>query len=373
MVNGRMFYLASPEYMAEYARRYALLGVSLIGGCCGTTPEHIHAMKKFLKAIKPSSRLDVHVEEIRPKIDIPKKLPAERSPFGATLNNKFSVSVEVDPPVGVNPGKCIDAARELLEMGVDAVNIADGPRAMARMSPIALGILIKEKVGIEIIVHYCCRDRNLLGMQMDLIGAAALGLNNILPITGDPPKMGHYPDATAVFDIDSIGLIKFATNLNCGVDFAERPIKESTNFLIGCGVNPGAVDLELEVMRFRQKIEAGADFAFSQPIYDVKLLENFLSKSRSFLNIPLFVGILPLVSLRNAEFLHNEVSGMQIPSDIMKEMSSAKTHEKQLETGLAIAKEALTAAKQLSGIKGAYVFPPFGRYKLVGDLMKAIK
>lgn len=374
MVNGRMFYLASPEYMAEYARRYALLGVSLIGGCCGTTPDHIRAMKKFLKAIKPSSRNEVHVEEKKEHIVIvEKKSPAERSKFGATLNTKFSVSVEIDPPIGVNPTKCLDAAKELMQLGVDAVNIADGPRAMARMSPIALGTLIKNKVGMETIVHYCCRDRNLLGMQMDLIGASALGLNNVLLITGDPPKMGHYPDATAVFDIDAIGLIRFVSNLNRGVDFAERPIKESTNFLIGCGVNPGAVDLDLEVERFRLKILSGAEFAFSQPIYDGKLLENFISKCKSFLTIPLFAGILPLVSLRNAEFMHNEVPGMQIPANIMKAMASAETHEKQLETGLSIAKDALAAAKQLNGIKGAYIFPPFGRYGLVKDLMKVIR
>jgi len=378
-VNGRLFYLASPEYMAEYARRYAQLGVALIGGCCGTTPDHIRAMKKFLKSLKPTSRGEkvstaAEVSEAKESKPLPPKKPAaERSKFGATLGNKFSVSVEVDPPIGVNPAKCIEAAKFLSGLGVDAVNIADGPRAMARMSPMALAVLIKQSVGMETIVHYCCRDRNLLGMQMDLIGAAALGLNNVLIITGDPPKMGHYPDATAVFDIDSIGLIKFVGNLNRGVDFAERPIKDQTNFLIGCGVNPGALDLDLEVERFKKKIDAGADYAFSQPIYDAKLLEKFLVKVRPFLTIPLFAGILPLVSLRNAEFLHNEVPGMQIPKNIMDAIASAGTHEKQLDVGLSIAKEAIVAASRTDGIKGAYIFPPFGKYELVSELMKVLR
>jgi len=258
-------------------------------------------------------------------------------------------------------------------MGVDAVNIADGPRAMARMSPIALGKLIYEAVGIEPIVHYCCRDRNLLGMQMDLIGAAALGLNNLLIITGDPPKMGNYPEATAVFDIDSIGLIKFVSNLNSGLDMAGRPIKESTRFLIGCGVNPGAIDLDLEVDRFKQKVAAGAEFAFSQPIYEPKLLSDFFAKLKGKPAIPFFVGILPLASFRNAEFLHNEVPGMQVPKALMARLAEAKTRDAQREIGLSVAKDALSAAKSMSAVSGAYIFPPFGDYKKVEELLKVVR
>jgi len=211
MVQGRLLYLASPEYMAEYARRYAQAGVLLIGGCCGTTPEHIKEMKRFLKALKPISKKEAHREmkavevKVEPEDepteiqDIPARL---KSKFGAALGKKFAISVEVDPPFGIDPKPAIEGAKMLKDMGVDTVNIADGPRAMARMSPLALGVLIKERAGIDPLVHYCCRDRNLLGIQMDLIGQAALGLNNVLLITGDPPKMGHYPEASAVFDID---------------------------------------------------------------------------------------------------------------------------------------------------------------------------
>jgi methionine synthase I (cobalamin-dependent)/5,10-methylenetetrahydrofolate reductase len=376
-VHGRLLYLASPEYMAEYARRYAQLGVSLIGGCCGTTPAHIREMKRFLKTLTPAARKleRARVEEVerapvKPVSEIP---PAQKSSFGATLGNKFSVSVEIDPPYGINTEKAIDGARLLKDIGVDGINIADGPRAMARMSPIALAIQIKQKAGIDPIVHYCCRDRNLLGMQMDLLGAAALGLANILIITGDPPKMGHYPDATAVFDIDSVGLIHFVHNLNRGMDFAERPIAEPTSFLIGCGVNTGAVDVDLEADRFKQKIAAGAEFAFSQPVYDLKMLETFFDRIGGPPPIPFFIGILPLASFRNAEFLHNEVPGMQIPGPIMERMEKAGTRQAQRDVGLSVAKDVLEVASGLAGIGGAYIFPPFGDYGKVGELMKVIR
>lgn len=373
MVQGRLLYLASPEYFAEYARRYAQLGVVLIGGCCGTTPAHIREMKKYLKSVKPIRRTEAHPETVPVNHHVSLVPPAEKSPFGATLGKKFAVSVEVDPPLGINPAKALDGAKFLKDLGVDAVNIADGPRAMARMSPMALAVLIKEQVGIETIVHYCCRDRNLLGMQMDLIGAAALGLNNVLLITGDPPKMGNYPDATAVFDMDSIGLIRFVANLNRGLDFSERPLKEATKLLIGCGVNPGAVDLDIEVERYKKKIEAGAEFVFSQPVFDMQLLNGFFEKIKGVPQIPFFVGILPLASLRNAEFLHNEVPGMQVPKKIMEKMEAAKTREAQQEVGLNAAREALSAAKELRQVSGTYIFPPFGNYKIVSKILEAIR
>ena len=373
-IHGRLLYLASPEYMGEYAKRYAQLGVSLIGGCCGTTPAHIREMKRFLKSMRPATRGKSEARaSVAPQVSALRIPPAEKSAFGATLGAKFSVSVEVDPPFGINPKDAIEGARILKAMGVDAVNIADGPRAMARMSPMALGMLIKESAGIEPIVHYCCRDRNLLGIQMDLIGAAALGLNNILIITGDPPKMGNYPEATAVFDIDSIGLIKFVSNLNSGLDMADRPIKEATRFLIGCGVNPGAIDLGLEVERFRQKVEAGAEFAFSQPVYEPGLLEDFFSKMGGKMPIPFFAGVLPLASFRNAEFLHNEVPGMQVPKAVMDRLEKAGTREAQRDIGMSVAKETLAAAKSMKAVSGAYVFPPFGDYKKVEELLKIVR
>lgn len=373
MVQGRLIYLASPEYFAEYARRYAQMGVSLIGGCCGTTPAHIREAKRYLKAIKPARRGEIKKAEVITPAGIRVVPTAEKSAFGAAIGKKFAVSVEVDPPLGINPQTAIEGAKLLKDMGVDAVNIADGPRAVARMSPMALAVLIKEQVGIETVVHYCCRDRNLLGIQMDLIGAAALGLNNVLLITGDPPKMGNYPEATAVFDIDSIGLIKFASYLNRGLDFGERPLKEATSLLIGCGVNPGAVDLDIEVSRYKKKIEAGAEFVFSQPLFDIKLLERFFERVKDVPRIPFLVGILPLASLRNAEFLHNEVPGMQIPKKTMDRMEKAATKEAQQEVGLAVAKEALIAARELPQVTGAYIFPPFGNYKIVSKILEVIR
>lgn len=372
IVQGRMLYLATPEYMAEYARRYSQLGVNLIGGCCGTTPRHIKEMKKYLKAFKPRAHAVVRPgrkKEERPAT-IPQKPAREKGPFGGILGEKFAISVEVDPPLGVDVSGVMEGVRFLRELGVDAVNIADGPRAVPRMSPIALASLIKEKVGIQTIVHYCCRDRNLFGMQMDLLGAAAMGLNNVLIITGDPPKTGPYPEATAVFDLDSIGLISLAVNLNSGLDFASRPLKGATSLLIGCGCNPGAVDVDLEAERFRQKVEAGAEFTFSQPAYDLKILDRFLERIKGVKPIPFFVGVLPLASLKNAEFLHNEVPGMQVPKNIMDRLRKESTRDGQRKVGLEVAHDILKYARELPQVSGAYIFPPFGKYRLVEELLR---
>lgn len=372
MVQGRMLYLATPEYMAEYARRYAQLGVALIGGCCGTTPAHIKEMKRYLKPLKPLStqaeaRPVFKKEESR---GVQPRPTAEKSPFGAVLGKKFAVSVEVDPPLGINVEAAVAGSQFLKELGVDAINIADGPRAVPRMSPMALASIIKNRVGIEAIVHYCCRDRNILGMQMDLLGAAALGLNNVLIITGDPPKMGHYPDATAVFDLDSIGLIKFVANLNRGLDFSNRPLKEATSLVIGCGCNPGAVELDLEVERFKRKVEAGAEFVFSQPVYDMEMLSIFLERIKDVKHIPFFIGILPLTSLKNAEFLHNEVPGMQVPAKVMERLCREETKDGQRAIGMEVAQDTLKLARGIKQIGGAYIFPPFGKYELVGELLR---
>lgn len=372
--QNRLLYLATPEYMAEYARRLAQAGALLVGGCCGTTPAMIKEMKKYLQTLKPAKKIEVIRAETQ-KEETPKLTPVpleKRSGFGALLGKKFAISVEIDPPKGLDATKAIEGAKFLKAHGVDVINIADGPRAMARMSPMAMSVLIKQQIGMETVIHYCCRDRNLLGMQMDLIGANAIGLKNVLIITGDPPKMGEYPDATAVFDVDAIGLIHFVNNLNHGLDFANRPIGEQTSLVIGCGCNPGAVDMDLEVERLRKKIAAGAEFIFSQPVYDSKLLDKFLTKSKSFLNIPFFVGVLPLASLKNAEFLHNEVPGMQIPTPVMDQLRNAATKEAQRDVGLKVAQEALKEAKSMSAVKGVYIFPPFGKYEAVVELIKVI-
>lgn len=373
VIEGRMLYLATPEYMGEYARRLVQAGAGIIGGCCGTTPDEIREMGRFIKSAS-AKKTKVYVNVIsKPQTkDFAPTPTHQKSSFAAKLGKKFAISVELDPPMGLCPKDAIAHAKFLHDHGVDAVNIADGPRAMARMSPLALATLISRETKIEPIVHYCCRDRNILGMQMDLLGAHALNLKNLLIITGDPPKMGTYPMATAVFDIDSIGLMHMVNSMNHGQDMAGRSLNAKTSFLIGCGVNPGAVNLELEIERFAKKVASGAEFVFSQPVYDPLLLEEFFRRTKDIKEIPFFAGILPLASLKNAEFLHNEVPGMQIPKHIMDKMRAAKTREAQMSLGLAIAKEALAAAKKMTRVKGAYIFPPFGKYEAVAELLKGL-
>ena len=369
-VDGRTLYLASPEYMAEYGRRYVQSGVQVVGGCCGTTPEMIREMRSFLQSVEPGRRrVSVQVKST-PKVQPLDPIPlSERSRWGGRIGREFAISVELDAPRGLDPHRPLKGAKLLAENGIAAVNIADGPRATARMSAIALALRVREVADIDVIVHYCCRDRNILGMQMDLLGAHALGIHNILCVTGDPPKMGNYPEATAVFDLDSVELVRGVRNLNRGIDFGGDPIGDQTKFVIGCGNNPGFEPLAKEVDKFRRKLEAGAEFAFSQPAYDPELLEQFLGEIREFPRIPFFVGILPLASAKNAEFLHNEVPGMQIPNDIRARMHKATSREEQRKEGLRIAAETLRHAKSLEQISGAYIFPPFGRYSAVLDVL----
>ena len=369
--EGRVIYMATPEYFAEYAKRLIKSGVSVIGGCCGTTPEHIRAVRNAIKAIQPL-RLSVSIEQ-KESIEIAHALPrrsaAERSAFGKKLNQKFVISVEIDPPRGISPEKEIKGAKFLYENGIDAVNIADGPRAMARMSPASLGVLIKQNVCIDIILHYCCRDRNVLGMQADLIGANALGIHDVLIITGDPPKLGNYPFATGVYDVDSIGLVNIADKLNRGLDIIGGSIGAPTSLVIGIGAEPGAADIGREVERYFKKVEAGADFLMTQPVFKTELLEKFLKLTEKK-RIPVLVGILPLASYRNAEFLNNEVPGMSIPEPILERMRSAKSKEDAFKIGIEIAKESLEQTKCM--VNGAYFMPPFGRYESVMDILQVI-
>ena len=372
MIDSRTIYLASPEYMAEYARRFVQQGVRLVGGCCGTTPEMTREMRSYLQSVEPGRRtLSVSVPTAAGATPQPVRPLAERSRWGSRLGEEFAVSVELDAPRGLSAEKAVAGARLLADAGIQAINIADGPRATARMSALSLGLQVQRDVDIDVIVHYCCRDRNLLGMQMDLLGAHALDIRNVLCVTGDPPKMGNYPDATGVFDLDSVELIRATRNLNRGVDFAGDPLGDRTDFVIGCGCNPGATPLDAEIDKFRRKLEAGAEFVFSQPLYDPMLLEAFLEEARGFPAIPFFVGILPLASAKNAEFLHNEVPGMQIPGAIRARMSSAEDREAQRAEGIAIAAQALRHAKSLPAVSGAYIFPPFGRYPAVLDVLEA--
>ncbi len=362
LVESRFIYLTSPEYMAEYAKRFIQSGVSLIGGCCGTTPEHIKAMASAIRALRP---VHYQVAEVPHAEKEARKLPetpfAVRSRFANALEKEFVISVELDPPKGLDPTKSLEAARDLKVHGVHVINIADGPRATARMSPMALATLIERNVGIETLLHYCCRDRNLLGMQADLIGAHAIGLRNVLIITGDPPKLGDYPSATAVFDVDSIGLTRIVKNMNQGLDLAGNPLGAATSFAIGVGANPGAIDLDTEVRRFHEKVAAGAEFVLTQPVYEARLLEDFFDRTRGS-DIPVLVGLLPLSSHKNADFLHNEVPGMQIPDRIRNLMKSSPAGEKARAQGIDIAREALRDCMTLDRVKGAYIMPPFGRH-----------
>lgn len=373
LIEGRQVYLSSPEYMAEYSRRFVQKGARIIGGCCGVTPSQIKEVRSFLASIQPR-RARVEVGDEGPPAPVVETTPiAERSAWGAGLGTKFQVSVELDPPKGLDPAKSVEKARFLHEHGIDAVNMADGPRAIARTSPSFLAQHVRREVGMETIVHYCCRDRNVMAMQMDLIGAHSIGQRNLMLITGDPPKMGNFPDATAVFDVDAIGLVSFARMLNEGMDLAGKPLGggDHTEFVIGVGCNPGAVDIDLEVARFRKKIEAGAEYVFSQPVYDIAHLERFLDMTSDCPRIPFFVGILPLASLKNAEFLTREVPGMEVPEAILSRLADARTRDDQREVGIRVATESLSAAAaHAERVKGAYIFPPFGRYEAILQVLK---
>ena len=375
VVEGRTLYLAGPEYMAEYARRIALAGAQVVGGCCGTSPATIKEMRNFLESIAPmTSTVSVSTAEVeetaaqRSPAEERQPVPVEeRSEFARRLmSGKFCISVELDPPKGVGAERAVNGAAMLYEAGIDVVNIADGPRAVARMGPSALSHLVRQKTPeLETVVHYCCRDRNLLGMQMDLMGAHAVGLRNILAVTGDPPKMGTYPDATAVFDIDSVGLINFIQRMNRGLDFSGEPIGGQTALFVGAGCNPGAIDPEFEAERFGRKVEAGAEYFFSQPVFDLDMLERFLDLTKPWSDVPFLVGIMPLVSARNADFLHNEVPGMQIPESVRKAIHAAPSKEAQRELGIKIAHETLSALRDHPRIRGAYIYPPFGSYRAI--------
>jgi homocysteine S-methyltransferase len=298
-------------------------------------------------------------------------VPVERkSRLARLLREKFTVSVEIKPPRGVGVEKTIEGARMLKENGVDVVNIPDGALASARVSPLAMARIIEQEVGIETIIHWCCRDKNLLGMQADLLGAYVLGQRNILAVTGDPPKLGDYPNATAVFDVDSIGLVKILNRLNHGQDLAGKPIGDPTAIHIGVGADPSARNVDEEVRRFRLKVEAGAEFVMTQPVFDVAQLRRFLDAVAEGLP-PVLVGILPLTSYRNAEFYNNEIPGMHIPEDILDRMRRAGDGDEARDEGIRIAQEALVAVKGLPGVAGAYLMPPFGRYSLAVRVMGA--
>ncbi len=380
-IGGRSMYMASPEYMATYARHLVQAGARVVGGCCGTTPEHIKAIAEGVRPLAPrvmsaeATALDVgrsKLEAGRQASNVEHRtsnavatMPlADRSRWGGKIaRGDFVTSVEIVPPRGVDASRMLTDVKKLKDAGVDAVNVPDGPRAQSRMGALLTSVIIEQQVGIETVTHYACRDRNLLGMLSDLLGAAAVGLRNMLLITGDPPKMGPYPDATAVFDIDAIGLTNLVANLNRGLDPGGNAIGKPTSFVVGVGVNPAAIDPAHELKRFEWKVDAGAEYAITQPVFDPKQLERFL-KTVSHVRIPVIAGIWPLVSVRNAEFLANEVPGVTVPDEIISRMRRAneKSKEHAVAEGIAIAREMLAQVR--SEVQGVQVSAPFGKVEL---------
>src|SRR6266849_589320 len=373
-VNGRQMYMASPDYMSKYAKRLIHKGVKFLGGCCGTTPQHIKMMADAVRPLSPR-RTFVIVERDEASVGKHGQEPrplAERSNWGRKIAaGEFVTTIEITPPKGPNPDAMVEQVRSIKAAGVDAVNVPDGPRAQNRMGAIAVAVLLQQRVGIETVLHYCCRDRNLLGMHSDLLGCSALGLRNMLLITGDPPKMGPYPDATAVFDIDAIGLTNMVSLMNRGLDLGGNPFGEGTKFTIGVGVNPGHLDLDYELRRLEWKVKAGAEYAITQPVFDVNVLEKFLKRIEQ-MRLPIVPGIWPLLSYRNAQLMNNEVPGVSVPDEVMERMrvASEKSKEHGMREGVTIARE--TLARVRGQVAGVQVSAPLGRVDLALQVFEGI-
>jgi methionine synthase / methylenetetrahydrofolate reductase(NADPH) len=368
-VGGRNIYMTSPEYMAEYAKRFIQTGAAIVGGCCGTNPTHIRAIRRAVQALQPVRRMDVSSIALTVKAPDTVQVVEQRDKSrlaNRLVRKEFVTLVELVSPRGVSPAKELAKARRLHTFGIDAINIPDGPRASARMSALALASLIQREVGIETVLHFACRDRNVIGMQSDLLGGWALGIRNVLSITGDPPKLGNYPDATAVFDVDSIGLTNLINRLNHGFDLAGNVIGEPTAFSVGVGVNPGAINIEDELRRLDWKIEAGAEYMITQPVFDLRILERFM-KRIEHLHLPLICGLWPLVSYRNAEFMNNEVPGASVPAEIMERMRKTTTKEEGFAEGVKIASE--TYARVRNDIDGIQLSAPMGRVEGVFQIL----
>jgi homocysteine S-methyltransferase len=368
-VEGRNIYLCSPEYMASFARKAIAAGAQIVGGCCGTTPNHIRAMRSAMRAIDAQARVTETGATAALSTETPPSPMSQRSRIGALVEQgEFITLVEIVPPRGINCAKEIEGARLLTQLGVHAINVPDSPRASARMSAQSLCIQIQQHTGIETVLHYTCRDRNILSIQSDLLGASSIGLHNILCVTGDPPKLGNYPDATAVFDVDSIGLVNLVRRLNHGLDIGSNSIGATTNFTIGVAANPGVPDIENELRRFAYKVEAGAEYAITQPVFDLRLLEEFLVRIEKF-RIPVVAGIWPLTSLRNAEFMKNDLR-VSMPEEIMLRMAQAASPDAARQEGILIAQEMLAAVRPL--VQGVQVSAPFGRYAAAAEVIASV-
>ncbi len=372
VVEGRSLYLSSPEYMASFARKFVKAGATFVGGCCGTTPKDTRAMRGALRAMEAQvagvevveSGAAVPVLEGRPsKVEAPAL--GDRSKIGGMIAaGRFCTLVEIVPPKGFDCAKELEGAAELHQLGVDAINVPDSPRASARMSALSLCVQIQQRIGIETVLHYTCRDRNLLSIQGDLLGAASIGLKNILCLTGDPPKMGNYPDATAVFDVDAIGLVKIVTDLNRGLDIGGNGIGASAGFTVAVAANPGVADIDNEVRRFAAKVEAGGEYGITQPVFDLRLLEQFLKRIEGF-RIPMIAGIWPLTSVKNAQFMKDDLK-VSMPQEIFDRMGAAGSPEAARAEGVAIAQEMLAEVR--GRVQGVQVSAPFGKYKAAAQV-----
>ena len=375
--------MATPEYFLVYARRMLKAGIHAVGGCCGTTPEHIRQMAASAKMLGASAASEAvtsakgsdsgaHLDtDVRVAEGVRVVPIEEKSKLGADLaKKKFIVSVEVNPPAGLSLDKAIAGARLLKEGGVDVINVADGARATARMGNFALCRRIQDELGMSALMHVTTRDRNVLGLVAHLLASHDMGLHNLVVITGDPPKMGDFPDATSVYDVDSIGLLRLVSQMNRGLDPGGKPLGGVTKFLCATGAEPAAHDYAREIRRLRQKIEAGAELVMTQPVYDPAVLARFLDDVKD-LDVPVLVGILPLASYRNAEFLHNEVPGMSVPDDIRERMRKAGNGDEARKEGVAIARDMLFAVKDR--VAGAYVMPPFGKYELALRVIDGVR
>jgi len=370
-VEGRQIYLCSPEYMAQYARRLLWAGVKIVGGCCGTTPDHIKEVVSEARSLQPSQRRLAHtVESAEAKLKAMPLIPVDqKSLLGSKLaSGKFVSFVEILPPRGVDASKEIAGSKLCRENGIDCINVPDGPRASARMSAQVCCQLIQREAQIEAVLHFCCRDRNILGIQSELLGAHSVGVRNLICITGDPPRMGSYPNATAVFDVDAIGLTNIVTNLNHGLDIGGNPMGSQTSLLLGVGANPGALNMDEELRRFGWKVQAGAEYVVTQPVFDLELLEAWLKATEQY-RIPLIAGIWPLTSYRNAEFMVNELR-VPVPEHYMERMRKADNAEKARAEGVAIAREMVERVRKM--VQGVQLSAPFGRYEMAIQVAEAI-
>lgn len=367
-VDGRYIYLATPEYLAARGREMVRAGAVLVGGCCGTTPEHIRALAAALDGMKPASRL-------RPKppaeiaVAVAEKEPAAGKTFLAPWGSRPVVTVELDPPRGIDCTRVLAGARRLAAAGADAISLAENPLARIRLGNLALASRIREETGMEVIVHVTCRDRNLIGLHSDLMGAHLLGIRTLLAVTGDPVSVGGESGATSVFDLNSVGLLELISALNAGRTRLGADIEGRTRFLAGAAFNPNLPSIDPQLRRLEKKVAAGARFVQTQPVYSAALLDRLLERTSS-LGVPVLVGLLPLVSERNAEFLHNEVPGITLPEEVRGRMKG-KTGEAGVREGVAIARELIEAGRGRVG--GWYLMPPFGKVDLALELLSVIK